>query len=167
MRRFILVLIWSERTTTGLIRCGWHLDSLITLHTLQSLQTLQHRFSEWSIAQTLETRYFTLAPWAILREKSTGRASEFTNNGQFEEGYWYNGKQQGKGRCIFRRGGLYEGEFKLDLKHGKGEYRFASGAKYIGHYWDGKRNGEGIWYEDDGEIKKGIWENNELILFIL
>jgi len=92
-----------------------------------------------------------------------GQGIRVYSHGQFEEGYWFDGKQHGKGRCIFKHGGLYEGEWKLDKKHGNGEYTFKDGDKYIGHYCNEKRDGEGMLIHFDGTIEKGLWEAGQLL----
>ena len=83
-------------------------------------------------------------------------------DGEFEEGFWLKGKQHGYGRCMFPKGGVYMGQFKLDKKHGLGEYTYADGEKYIGHYVDNSRDGEGSLYLTDGAVKTGLWLDNQL-----
>ena len=91
-----------------------------------------------------------------------GMGVRIYEDGEFEEGFWLNGKQHGYGRCIFPKGGVYQGHFKLDQKHGNGEYSYTSGEKFIGHYVNDNRDGEGVWHLEDGTVKKGVWIDNEL-----
>ena len=42
-------------------------------------------------------------------------------------------------------------------------YTFSNGDKYVGEFKDGKKHGQGTATAVDGKIKKGIWENDELV----
>ena len=91
-----------------------------------------------------------------------GMGVRISQDGQFEEGIWLDGKQHGYGRCIFSNGGVYEGHFKLDNKHGLGEDTYSSGNKFAGHYVDDKKDGDGAMHYKDGTVKRGLWINDEL-----
>jgi hypothetical protein len=57
-----------------------------------------------------------------------GRGSHLTrlSNGEclFYEGYWKDGKKEGKGRLINVDGSVYEGDMKADRVHGMGVVTF-------------------------------------------
>ena len=53
------------------------------------------------------------------------------------EGWFVNGKRNGKGNFVGRHGDRYVGEWKDDKKHGKGQWRSRYGDAYIGEYLDG------------------------------
>ena len=89
-----------------------------------------------------------------------GMGIRIYTNGEFEEGYWKNGKKHGYGRSIYPKGGVFEGEFKNNAKHGYGEYTFADGEKFIGNYKDGKRHGDGTVIKPDGTTTSGRYEND-------
>ena len=67
-------------------------------------------------------------------------------------------------------GDKYVGEWKDDKRNGQGtrtwafgNYNWGTARKYVGEFKDSKRNGRGTLYFDDGEVYKGLWENNEFL----
>ena len=50
-----------------------------------------------------------------------------------------------------------------DCNNGQGTYNKTNGDKYVGEFKKGKRHGNGTYYFNNGEVKKGIWENQKLI----
>ena len=86
----------------------------------------------------------------------------YTYGGKYV-GEFKNGKQNGQGTYIFASGNKYVGEVKDGKMHGLGTFTRADGAKYVGEHKDGKRNGQGTYTLADGRVKKGIWENDELV----
>jgi hypothetical protein len=69
------------------------------------------------------------------------------------EGYFKNGKREGKGKTIAWDGGIYEGEYVIGLPNGKGKYTFTDGSVYEGNWVNGERTGKGIFIWG-----KGKWE---------
>ena len=69
----------------------------------------------------------------------------------------------GQGTYRWESGDEYVGEWKDGKRHGQGTYAYADGDKYVGEYKDGKGHGQGTYTFADGTIKKGIWENDELV----
>ena len=69
----------------------------------------------------------------------------------------------------------YEGEYKNDLKHGigkmiykpktelkeGGEVKEDRKESYYGYWEEGRRNGEGVYTYEDGDIYSGNWKNNK------
>jgi hypothetical protein len=47
------------------------------------------------------------------------------------EGYWVDGKREGKGRMSFPSGSVYEGDFVNDVYEGFGTYILPNGGKYV------------------------------------
>ena len=68
-----------------------------------------------------------------------------------------------KAKLKFPDGSKYVGEVKNGKRHGQGTYTWADGGKYVGEYKDGKQHGQGTYTGTDGTIKKGIWENGQLL----
>ena len=50
-----------------------------------------------------------------------------------------------------------------DCINGYGTYTYANGDKYVGEWKEGNQHGQGTFTGTDGTIKKGIWENGELV----
>lgn len=49
-------------------------------------------------------------------------------------------------------------------KNGKGAYFFEDGKKFVGYFEEGRIEGKGILYDNNGEIiSKGVWQNGNLI----
>ena len=57
---------------------------------------------------------------------------------------------------------MYEGEFQNGEFNGMGSLSFISGERLNGYFVKGKLNGEATFYQSDGEIVKGIWEQSVL-----
>ncbi len=85
------------------------------------------------------------------------RAS-FTYEGDSDEG----GIPNGVGRITFDDGSYYEGEFRNGYANGTGR-SVSSAGTYVGEFVDGDFNGYGELFLASGEVKRGIWENGNLI----
>ena len=88
----------------------------------------------------------------------------YYENNEYErkkyEGDWKNDKIEGKGKMIWKSGGIYEGEWSNDLKEGKGFEVFPSGQKYEGNFKNSNYEGKGVLYYENGNryavyFKKG------------
>ena len=84
---------------------------------------------------------------------------------------WKNNLEDGNGRYIYKNGDIYDGYFKEGKKEGKGLYKYKDNKiiKYFGKWKNNKKNGEGIIYYDNGDEIEGIWDddimNNKKIVF--
>ena len=56
--------------------------------------------------------------------------------------------------------GKYIGEEVDGKREGKGIYFFNDGDVYDGEWKDGKKEGKGIYYFKDGDVYEGYWKNN-------
>jgi hypothetical protein len=52
--------------------------------------------------------------------------------GDIYEGYWKDGKFNGKGRLVWYKNRLYEGQWKDGIKEGRGVFHYQNGDKYDG-----------------------------------
>lgn len=68
-------------------------------------------------------------------------------NGTELNGYFFEGKIAGFGRCIFYNGDIYEGQYVDEQYSGDGKYRFEAArimaGFYIGEFKDGAITGNG------------------------
>ena len=62
----------------------------------------------------------------------------------FYEGYFRNGKQEGKGRVIKADGEIYQGNWEKGLPHGYGKLLDTKGVVYQGQWKIGKPHGQGL-----------------------
>ena len=65
-------------------------------------------------------------------------ASKSTNRKLKFEGYFKNGKREGKGRINNQDGSFYVGNYENNMPNGKGYYKWAEGEEYEGQWRDGK-----------------------------
>jgi len=77
------------------------------------------------------------------------------------EGYFKNGKKEGKGKTIAWDCGTYEGDYVNGLPNGKGKYTYSDGSVYDGNWVDGNKTGKGIqvWGKGkaEGDRYEGDW----------
>ena len=66
-----------------------------------------------------------------------GFGARIDEDGDYCEGYWVGGEQNGPGRWLAENGEFYTGSFKDDLMHGQGTYITKDGDKYTGSFIDG------------------------------
>jgi len=89
-----------------------------------------------------------------------GHGRQTWSDGRIFEGQFANGKFEGHGHMTWRvsEGTLeYEGEYKNDLKHGRGRFTWADGRVYDGQWHEGKRHGQALYTNPEGQIKPGFW----------
>lgn len=84
-------------------------------------------------------------------------------SGDLYEGYYKNGKRNGKGKYSFTNGDYYEGDFVDGLFHGHGRYVFANGDFYEGPYKDDCFHGVGIYTFTNGERREVTYEMGKKI----
>ena len=78
-------------------------------------------------------------------------------------GYWENNKREKYGKFFNDKGKLiYEGDYKNDLKNGEGIYYYNNGDKYEGEWINGIREGKGIFYWKNGDKWEGYFHNDLL-----
>ena len=78
-------------------------------------------------------------------------------------GYWENNKREKYGKFFNDKGKLiYEGDYKNDLKNGEGIYYYNNGDKYEGEWVNGIREGKGIFYWKNGDKWEGYFHNDLL-----
>ena len=78
------------------------------------------------------------------------------------EGYWSNGKMDGKGKLKLKDGNYYDGEFKQGKKYGYGIYIWNKEKYYKGNWINDKQNGFGLYYKNGKKIK-GFWNDGKLM----
>jgi hypothetical protein len=80
------------------------------------------------------------------------------------EGYFKNGKREGKGKMVFWDNSTYVGDYANGLKNGKGKYEYVDGSVYDGDWVDNIKTGQGIYVwgkgTDEGNRYEGSWVNN-------
>ena len=91
-----------------------------------------------------------------------GFGARIDEDGDFCEGYWINGEQNGPGRWLAENGEFYSGTFKDDLMHGQGTYITKDGDKYVGQFVDGNQEGQGIKTWPDGRMYEGTWKDDQM-----
>ena len=71
-------------------------------------------------------------------------------DGTIYEGYWLNGRANGKGRIIHADGVWYNGNWLNDKANGQGVYTHVNGERYEGGWHEDYIQGKGIEIWDDG-----------------
>jgi tetratricopeptide (TPR) repeat protein len=76
------------------------------------------------------------------------------------EGYWKDGKFEGKGIMVLKSGYRYDGEWKNGERNGFGTTIYTNGEKYVGSMVNDRIQGKGTVYNSDGTIKRnGTWND--------
>ena len=68
-------------------------------------------------------------------------------------------KKEGYGKCTYKNGDIYEGEFLDDKRSGIGTYYYADGCSYKGDWKEDKENGVGVFTYACGDVYKGEMMN--------
>ena len=76
-------------------------------------------------------------------------------------GRWRNGKQEGRGKLLWKNGDVYVGNFSGNQMHGEGELSCCDGASYKGRWKDGYRHGKGVDKLPNGDIYDGSWKTGK------
>ena len=105
----------------------------------------------------------TAAAAARPGQQSGDYRTEFYSNGDKYEGYFLNGKYQGKGKYTWSNGDYYEGEFTGGQISGTGRIVFANGEFWEGLFASGQvDSGYGTFYWGTGGDRfKGSWLNGQ------
>ena len=87
----------------------------------------------------------------FVNGKFEGRGKYIYDDGDYFIGEYKNGLRNGKGIQYYRNGNtMFEGEYVNDKREGKGKYIYDDGDYFIGEYKNGLRNGKGIQYYRNG-----------------
>jgi len=99
----------------------------------------------------------------IIRDK-TKKVFPFVAGSKYK-GEWYADAKEGFGTQVNCDGSKYEGEWKDNKYHGRGTMWIKVGKKsrrlYVGCWSNGKMEGEGTFFYDNGEIYSGEWLQNK------
>ena len=96
--------------------------------------------------------------------KRDGRGTYTWSDGEKYTGQWKDGNMHGKGVLITADKYKYEGDFAYDLPHGQGTLTTPDGIKYVGEFANGAKNGIGTIYDPhQKKYLKGKWVNSELV----
>ena len=94
----------------------------------------------------------------FLNGKKNGRGKYIWANGNVYDGNWVDGKCTGKGRISWSSGASFDGEWK-DNQMSEGKYIYADGSVYEGSFKNGKRDGYGKRIYTSGDKYEGRWQS--------
>ena len=97
----------------------------------------------------------------FLDGKRNGRGVYTWSSGNRYEGYFLDGKRNGRGVYTWQDGTRYEGDFVDGKLNGRGVYTWSSGNRYEGYFLDGKRNGRGVYTWQDGTRYEGQFRDGK------
>jgi len=100
----------------------------------------------------------TLLPFELDTKKSL---TVDVDDGNYK-GELKNGKKNGYGEYIDKKGNVYKGNFRDDKYNGYGELKLTNGFKYIGQFKDDKADGYGTIYFPDGRKIIGDFKDDNL-----
>lgn len=69
----------------------------------------------------------------------------------------------GQGVFAYPNGSRYEGEFRNGQPDGFGTFYYINSEKYTGNFKEGLRHGNGSLEKPDGQMRKGLWREDEYI----
>ena len=108
---------------------------------------------------------------SILKKFDELKINNTINNQQFQFtdgkyiGQIVKGLPEGKGIWYGTKepyiGDRHEGDYRNGKKEGKGIYYFENGDRYEGDFRNGKAEGKGIFYYEDGDRYEGDWRNGK------
>ena len=94
----------------------------------------------------------------FINGKKNGRGKYIWANGNVYDGNWVDGKCTGKGRISWSSGASFDGEWK-DNQMSEGKYIYADGSVYEGSFKNGKRDGYGKRIYTSGDKYEGRWQS--------
>lgn len=98
-----------------------------------------------------------------LRERTGRGAYHWTTDKSVYIGYWNNGIKDSFGKCFNAEMKLvYEGSYANGSRNGNGLFYFNNGDKYEGGFLKDKRHGDGTYFWKDGSKWIGSFENGRL-----
>ena len=89
-----------------------------------------------------------------------GPGTYFFADGRKYEGQWHLGSMEGMGTFNYGRGNEYEGEFLNGRPHGHGQRLYADGDRYDGQWVDGKKEGVGKLRYANGDSFEGEFQGD-------
>lgn len=96
----------------------------------------------------------------FINGKKNGRGKYTWANGDVYDGMWKDDKRTGRGRISWSNGAFFDGEW-LDGTMTEGKYSFADGSVYEGSFKNGKYDGYGKRIFKDGEKYEGQWHDGK------
>ena len=97
----------------------------------------------------------------FINGKKNGRGKYTWANGDVYDGMWKDGKRCGRGRISWSNGASFDGEWHDGKKHGRGTYTWADGTYYEGEFADGNFNGFGKKVYSSGDVYEGQWKDDK------
>ncbi|CAM9451858.1 unnamed protein product [Ectocarpus sp. 6 AP-2014] len=77
-------------------------------------------------------------------------------------GWMLNGEFHGKGKFVFgKKGGWYEGHYRLGRQDGMGTRKYSNGNLYEGSFSEGEASGEGTMRYANGDVYVGEWQGGQ------
>ena len=91
-----------------------------------------------------------------------GLGKKYYSNGYIlYQGYFINGKFDGKGKYVYNNGNCFIGKYQNGLRIGKGIDYYKNGKiMFEGEYINGEKEGNGKYIWEDGQYYVGSWKNN-------
>ena len=71
------------------------------------------------------------------------------------------GKLQGRARCTWPEGQVYEGQWKDGRQHGRGTERLEDGEVFVRQFQDGQRHGKGMCTFPSGNVEVAFYDQDE------
>lgn len=53
---------------------------------------------------------------------------------------------------------MYEGNWNINKKEGLGVLKYSSGCSFVGVFYGGRKEAEGVYVDEHGNVKEGILE---------
>ncbi|XP_037547770.1 MORN repeat-containing protein 3 [Nematolebias whitei] len=103
-----------------------------------------------------------------LNDMKHGKGTQVWKKGAMYDGEWKFGKQDGCGTYSVLPPGStdytkkYSGEWKSGKKHGNGKYFYNDVSAYEGEWSEDQRNGSGRMYFENGDIYEGEWMHDQM-----
>ncbi|MEM9543003.1 MAG: CHAT domain-containing protein [Cyanobacteria bacterium P01_E01_bin.42] len=104
----------------------------------------------------------TLSITTAMAQVAPVRANTITlPDGTECTGDFQGGQLNGRGRCNYGNGNVYEGEFRDGEENGQGLFLYTNGDRYEGQFRDGQRNGFGVFYFANGDRYEGQFRDDK------
>ncbi|CAD8062023.1 unnamed protein product [Paramecium primaurelia] len=94
-----------------------------------------------------------------------GKGTYTWKNKKTYTGEWKEGQMDGFGIMKWEDGRYYEGNFQKGKYHGEGTFVW-KGKKYVGAWINGYQEGEGTYYDKQGQSRVGIWKNGKRVEWV-
>ncbi|CAE7944554.1 RSPH1 [Symbiodinium necroappetens] len=90
-----------------------------------------------------------------------GRARCTFPSGHVYEGYFQDGRRHGVGTDRYMDGSVFVGEYQDGQRNGRGTYTSANGAGFVGDYQKDKKHGKGMYTYENGDVEVGVYDQGE------